>query len=317
MSTRPDPLEDRDLRPDRLHYATGALLDREDFLAEQLYHRGRLARALAALHGSGTVAGLRARVEPLGDDEELLRVMPGLAVDRLGRLVEVPRSACLRLGRWMEHVARTDPDALAAARYNTGADSPIAKQGPGPDDPQHDPTPAQKQAAEAAKEGDAEWAAWINGYVVADVFLGFAACERGKTPAFATGPYDALDAVAPSRVRDGYELMIAAREHAIAPPDPWASVSAAGVEGRLRAAERQMMDAGWSESLREWEDRTTFRGGDEHPVGVDPSSVFLARLFIPVLPDGVRRDRDRRVLVNNHLRRFVYPGPALAWLARQ
>lgn len=317
MSTRPDPLEDRDLRPDRLHYATGAMLDRDDFLAEQLYHRGRLARTLASLHGSGTVAGLRARVEPLGDDEELVRVLPGLAVDRLGRLVEVPRSACLRIGRWMEHLARTDPDALAVARYDTGKESPIATQGPGLDDPQWEPTAAQKKTAEAGKEGEPEWKGWINGYVVADVFLGFAACERGMTPAFATGPYDALDAIAPSRVRDGYELSIAPREHAIAPPDPWAAVSAAGVEGRLRAAERQMMDAGWQESMREWDDRGTFRGGAEHPDGVDPSSVFLARLFIPVIPDGLRRDRTRRVLVNNHLRRFVYPGPALAWLARQ
>ena len=47
MSTRTDPLMDAELRPDRLHFATGVMLDREDFQAEQLYHRGRLARALA------------------------------------------------------------------------------------------------------------------------------------------------------------------------------------------------------------------------------------------------------------------------------
>src|SRR5687767_11486865 len=131
MSTRPDPLEDRDLRPDRLHYATGAMLDREDFQSEQLYHRGRLARALASLHGSGTVAGLRAEVRSLGETEELLNVTPGLAVDRLGRLVEVPRPACLRLGRWMEHLARTDRSALAAARYDLRPGSPIRTGAPG------------------------------------------------------------------------------------------------------------------------------------------------------------------------------------------
>jgi hypothetical protein len=333
MSTRPDPLEDRDLRPDRLHYATGAMLDREDFLHEQLYHRGRLARALASLHGSGTVAGLRAEVRPLGETEELLNVTPGLAVDRLGRLVEVPRPACLRLGRWMEHLARTDRSALAAARYDLRPGSPIRTGAPGPDDPQHDPT--DRQRAFAAKnptpklpKGDKddappkdepppEWAGWINGYVVADVFLAFAACERGKTPAFATGPFDALDAVQPSRVRDGYELTLAPRAHAIIPPDPWSTVSGAGVEARMRAAQRQIMDEGWREADDEWQDRTTMAAGAEHPPEVDPSSVFLARLFVPVGTDGVSRDLDRRILVNNHLRPFVYPGPALAWLARQ
>jgi hypothetical protein len=334
---RTDPLEDRDLRPDRLHYATGALLDREDFLAEQLYHRGRMARALASLHGSGTVAGLRVRVEPLGEDEELLRVLPGLAVDRMGRMVEVPRSACLRLGRWL---ASLDEDKVRDAVGGRGDDSPIALFGPGPDDPQHPLTDAQKERAEALgsaaagtpadagdeeeEEGDEEpappepeWKQWVNGYVVADVFLGFEACERGRTPAFATGPYDALDAVAPSRVRDGYALTLALREHAIVPVDPWAAVSGAGASGRLRAAERQMMDAGWPDAQAEWDDRGTMRPGEEHPPGVDPSSVFLARLFIPLAHASVDRDRGFRVLVNNHLRRFVYPGPALAWLAGQ
>lgn len=327
MSTRPDPLVDRDLRPDRLHYATGAMLDREDFLAEQIYHRGRMARALASLHGSGTVAGLRVSVRPLGETEELLEVEPGLAVDRRGRLVEVPRAACLRLGRWMEELGRTDPDALAQARYDLRPEAPVRVHPPGPDDPQHPPT--ERQQAFAAKnpppklagapddEAPPEWAGWTNGYVVADVFLGFAACERGKTPAFASGPFDALDAVAPSRVRDGYRLTLAPRAHAVLPPDPWAGVSGAGVEARLRAAQRRIMDAGWTDDEEEWEDRHTPAPGEEHPPEADPSSVFLARLFVPVLPDGVSRDRDQRVLVNNHLRRFVYPGPALAWLAVQ
>jgi hypothetical protein len=333
MSTRPDPLEDRDLRPDRLHYATGAMLDRDDFLSEQLYHRGRLARALASLHGSGTVAGLRVEVRPLGETEETLNVTPGLAVDRMGRLVEVPRPACLRLGRWMEHLSRTDRSALVAARYDLRPGSPIRTGAPGPDDPQHELTERQRAFAQKnpppkppkdpnedappKDEPAPEWAGWGNGYVVADVFLGFTACERGKTPAFATGPFDALDAVQPSRVRDGYELTLAPRAVAVAPPDPWKDVVGAGVEARMRAAQRHIMDHGWREGDDEWQDRTTMAPGEEHPPEADPSSVFLARLFIPVAIDGVSRDLDRRVLVNNHLRRFVYPGPALAWLARQ
>lgn len=304
MSTRPDPLLSTGLRPDRLHYATGALLDREDFLAEQSYHRGRLARALLHLHGSGTVAGLRVRVEGAGD-EERVSVAEGLAIDRAGRLVEVPRTACLRVGRWLSHLAGSDPGLIGAARVHPGAeDSPVAAQAPGDDDPQAVPPPEG--------EGDAaEWEAWSGGYLVADVFLRFAACERGKTPAFATGPFDALDAVAPARVRDGYELDMVPRVHPDLLPDPWAGLSAGGAEGRLRLAQRTTMDRRLDPPARP----------AEYPEGMDATAVLLARLFVPVraepgAPAGVARDAAHRVLVNNHLRPFALSGPALGWLAR-
>jgi hypothetical protein len=336
MSTRPDPLADRDLRPDRLHFATGALLDREDFLAEQLYHRGRLARALLALHGTGTVAGLRVSVRDAGGDE-LVEVSEGLAIDRLGRLVEVPRPACVRLGRWMEHLAGTDLSALRRARVLPGADdNPVATQAPGPDDPQMEPAasaeaaPAEGEAAEgeapkkkkrgqAAEGAEPEWKAWTQGYVVADVYLAFAACERGKTPAFATGPFDALDAVAPSRVRDGYELSLIPVAQTALPPDPWTALSAAGVEARNRLAQQTVLD---TQPLPDWKERGVPTRPDLYPPEVDPSAVLLARLFVPVVPMGLDesaagfgRDRTLRPLVNNHLRPFAFPGPALAWLA--
>ena len=44
--------------PDRVSYDEGVLLDALDFRAEQSYHRGRLARVLAYLFGTGTAAGL-------------------------------------------------------------------------------------------------------------------------------------------------------------------------------------------------------------------------------------------------------------------
>jgi hypothetical protein len=98
-------------RPDRVHYDTGVLLDAQDFRDEQTYHRGRLARALAYLGGSGTLVGLRASAQRPAPGPEL-QVAGGLAVDRLGRLIEVPRPWCLRLGPWL--AAQTD-DALRAA----------------------------------------------------------------------------------------------------------------------------------------------------------------------------------------------------------
>src|SRR5262245_13655248 len=99
MTSTPDPLVSS-ANFDRLHYATGELLGADDFRDEQTYHRRQLARALLHLHGSGTVAGLRVihghrPGQNRAPDEVELEVFPGLALDHAGRLVEVPRNACL------------------------------------------------------------------------------------------------------------------------------------------------------------------------------------------------------------------------------
>ena len=93
--------------PDRVNYATGVLLDAADFRAEQDYHRSRLARALAYAMGHGTLAGLEVVHEPEQPADstnparsERLLVAPGLAIDRLGRLIEIVKPRCLRLGEW-------------------------------------------------------------------------------------------------------------------------------------------------------------------------------------------------------------------------
>jgi hypothetical protein len=99
------------LRPDRLYYDTGVLLDREDFIDEQTYHRGRLARALGYLGGAGTLVGLKVTAQRPSPGLEL-RVGGGLAVDRHGRLIEVPRPWCLRLQTWIDALS---DDALRAA----------------------------------------------------------------------------------------------------------------------------------------------------------------------------------------------------------
>jgi len=53
-----DPLYTQPLS-ERPVYATGMLLDAQDFADEQTYHRAQLARAMAFLAGGGTLAGLR------------------------------------------------------------------------------------------------------------------------------------------------------------------------------------------------------------------------------------------------------------------
>src|SRR6185503_14976001 len=121
---RIDPLKAKQQPPDRVFYATGILLDADDFNAEQNYHRGQLARTLAHLHGSGTAAGLKvnwveASADPQAADaqEEEIQVEPGIAVDRLGRLIEVPRPACIRLRRWFDAQSNDD---LVQALYTGG-----------------------------------------------------------------------------------------------------------------------------------------------------------------------------------------------------
>ena len=87
----------------RLFYATGVLLHAQNLDADQPDNHRGLARALAYLHGSGTLAGLEVRWErATGGRGERLVVKPGVALDRLGRIIEVPRDAPLPLDRWFD-----------------------------------------------------------------------------------------------------------------------------------------------------------------------------------------------------------------------
>jgi hypothetical protein len=289
MASTSDPLDRLDASPDRVAYATGALLGVDDFRAEQTYHRGRLARALAYLHDSGTVAGLRVAVDEGGADgaEPRVTVSPGLALDRLGRLVEVPRTACIRLDRWLAAV----PRARRAAAYRPSTGGPLP-----PDD-----RPAS------------------DGYLIADVWVRFRACPWAKTPAFASGPFDALDAIAPSRLRDAYQLSLLLREEdePLLPGAPWPDLPPdATAAERLRLLQQAMLEAGWREG-------TAGRAGQvpeplrEHALTQDTTDIFLARLVLPArrATDPVRYTAQP-VAIDNHSRRFVYPTAALAhWLA--
>jgi hypothetical protein len=151
---------------------------------------------------------------------------------------------------------------------------------------------------------------------VADVLLAFHPCPRGYTPAFASGPFDALDASQPSRVRDSYELSLVLRTEAdVDLPtafDPWGDVTGGTLEERLTRA----VDV----SLGLWD-----RAGDpapEIPPGVDPTAVLLARLRLPAQPavtgeDAPRPDwsaavwAGRESRLNNRVRHVVLPAAAV------
>jgi hypothetical protein len=274
---------------DRVHYATGVLLDAEDFRDEQSYHRGRLARALAYLHGSGTIAGLRVEVRAATDDpEETLIVHPGLALDRIGRLIEVPRARCIRLRRWFEAEVAQRGDELTQA-FNTDASVLLGA---------------------AAREGLAA----LPGFVV-DLFVSFHNCPRGKTPAFAAGPFDATDAAQPARLRDAARFELRPRIEALSEAEPklprndWPDLAAAADAPARRRLLQEKLLANWREGS-DARDTAGIEPGVEHLAVQDHTSVFVARIVLPGASATPPTRAPGAIVVDNHARRFVYPAPA-------
>ncbi|MBV5329168.1 MAG: hypothetical protein JZU65_16335 [Chlorobium sp.] len=285
MATIEDSLPQQE-GPDRVHYATGVLLGAEDFQAEQDYHRGRLARALAYAVGYGTLAGLEVAHEPAQAADatnparsERLLVTPGLAIDRLGRQIEVARSRCLRLDEWYEALS---PQLLRQAWHDSGN----------------------------------LWGGSPSG-VAADLFIRFVVCERGKTPAFASDAFDSFDSVTAARLRDSFEIeLILRQESSPAVPQPqWPDF------GSDAATLREAIFNAW----REGSASSTLQGLDplsEHVAGQDTSALFLARLLLPADQGPIGQRPARRfgepVIVRNELRPFVVTANALArWLGIQ
>lgn len=284
VSTRiDDPLDARSAEgPDRVNYAMGVLLDDGDFRDEQTYHRGRLARALKYLFGPGTVAGLRVGRRALAEspDEEIV-VAPGLCIDPMGRLIEIPRTACLRVGRWW------DGQTTDTLRSGFHAVAPDGFALPG---------------------------------VLIDLFVRFRPCERGKTPAFASGPFDATDALVGNRLRDGYELELIVRSEGSPGKPPDTLALAAQRDADLSALRESILD-GWHEDVDDWDEGSP-KPLNEHAQGKDTRSLLLARLLIPAtLPaptveePSPRPIRSGAVVANNNVRRFVYGTGVLAWSA--
>ena len=299
LEERPDPLatpslqgdgDPPSLRPDRPWYATGVLLDAEDFQAEQLYHRSRLAAAMRNLGGCGTLAGLNVVWQPgrpasgtTPAREEEITVEPGVALDRCGRLIEVPRPACLRLRRWLDGLqepSRPGTSGSASSLVRTFTEGGNTRE-----------------------------------EIVADVFLRFVALPRGYTPALAAGPFDATDAVQPSRIRDSYKLELVPLPVTMnpgerLPKDPWAEVRKEGsTEERWKKLRNLILAGGPKQG------QAGAAAGAED--GVDPTALFLARLQIPVdtKTAGVINRPASEVTVANELREFVLSTSALAALA--
>lgn len=293
MVEQPDPLVEELLKdfgvPERVNYAAGVLLDDQDFLSEQSYLRGRLARALAALYGFGTIAGLAVSCDADDNPERELQVAAGLALDRLGRLIEVRRTQCLRLVRWFTHEATREESRraeLLAARV---------------DDAGH---PGKQQ-------------------MFLDVSLRFAICPHGKTPAFAAGPFNSTDHVVASRLADAFELTLdlaplaedrtPLAPHSSLPPldEKLAELASLPAEERAAMRRRWAVDA----ALAAWPspdptDPTRLPKLKEQRHAADWLNVLLARVAVPITQDDddapPQVDPTRAVEVDNHLRPVVF-----------
>jgi hypothetical protein len=283
-----DPLTG-DYVPERVNYATGVMLQADDFQAEQTYHRGRLAQMMRHLMGFGTLAGLKVLAPPPPPPEKNLfeiRVQPGIAVDRYGRLIEIQTPQCIDISRWF---AAQPQSRLRISTHNKPRTT-------------------------------------LDKAVVADIFLSTHGCGRGKTPSFATGPFDALDALVAARVAENPRLELVLRSEGNPDPDRPASAGPQPADipkpqnfwPKANADAKVQLDAvmgcwdhGVADSANE-----NLKPLVEHVPGREYSALLLARIAIPVTAeiDGqgnvtTKFDPTKQPLVDNSIRPFIYlPG---------
>ena len=121
-----------------------------------------------------------------------------------------------------------------------------------------------------------------------------------------------------SRIRDSYKLELVAREASLdltrsLPADPWASLRGESDSNRRWQALQRLLLAGQLSASQQW-DEEQLRPRPEHTGGVEPTSLFLARLQVPALQtSGNSLTRaEGAVQVRNDLREFVISSAALA-----
>ena len=266
--------------PSRVSYSTGRMLGVEDFQAEQDYHRGRLARALMQLSGTGTISGMLVQTDGNANVGQLeIQVTAGVAIDRVGRIVEVPRMVCIVLNDWL-------------TQYTQAWQAQLAGQSPG--------TTAIADPNTAIH----------NGNLTIDVFATFVSCTQGVTPCFASADdYDATDAFSANRLLDSFAMQLVLRTDANpkTPLDPWAGLGAN--QPPLATIQQSILSGALAPQGAPVE---------YPPAFTDLTGVFLARILVPATQGASGQPPAWNLTgfgngnIDNSKRLFVIPSSILA-----
>ena len=275
--------------PQRVFYSTGRMLGVADFQADQDYHRARLARALVQLYGTGTLSGLLVKTDANPDPTQLeIQVTPGIAIDRIGRIIDVPRLVCIVANNWLNQYVQ----AWQAQQKN--------------------PQPGQAAIA------DPNTAIHDGSHLTVDVFATFVACTRGVTPCFAAeDDYDATDAFSANRYLDSFAMQLVLRTDPSPglPVDPWKP------SGALPSGGLSAITAGNLTTLQNLLLASTAGSASpapEYPPAFDATSVFLARMLIGATAGTSGNPPTwnlNNVTINNNARLFLYPAALMARFA--
>lgn len=216
--------------------------------------------------GATTADGIVATAWTCAGPSQLeIEVTPGLAIDRAGRMIEVPRTVCIRIENWLANQTVSDLNASLAGG---------------------------------------------SGNLLVDVFATFLPCTRGVTPCFGTqDDYDATDAFSANRLLDSFSMQLVLRTDANPglPKDPWLAAGAvptsAVTAATTQALKQSILSAAYGAPPT------------EYPAGFDATSVFLARVSIPALagPPGQAPQYDlASITIDNLSRLFLYPASLVA-----
>ncbi len=170
-----------------VNYTLGMVLGVDDFQQEFVYHAARDQWAARDLIGAGTVRGLDVTVQPASGTTELV-VQPGVALTPHGQIVRVPSAQCAVLDDWVKNNQTTVATSL---RVGSPPGSP----------------PVSTSASPPAAPG--------RGTVTLYTVLRYKPCLTDQVPIPGEPCRTANEAVAPSRVTDGFSLDLC-----LTPPAP-------------------------------------------------------------------------------------------------
>src|SRR5271166_2531542 len=199
-----------------------------------------------------------------------VEVTPGLAIDRVGRMIEVPRPVCIRIQNWLATQSTSD---LTAASHS--------------------------------------------GNLLVDVFATFIPCTRGVTPCFATNDdYSATDAFSPNRLLDSFAMQLVLRTDATPqlPKDPWLSagpVPSTAITPAITQSLKQSILSSNAGAAATAPFSSSGTSPAEYPPGFDLSAVFLARISIPAAGQPPNFNIIQ-TSIDNLSRLFLYPASLVA-----